>query len=102
MNRFDIWLDTAPVGSEFIYKSGTTLSKRGTGKDFSDLVYSAREAWERGEVELVQRRLLRSWPGGVGRFAWIAVKRATKATRKKWISRDGHEVTWVNRPRVAA
>ncbi len=102
MNRFDAWLRTAPAGSQFVYRRGPDLSKDGEGKEFTDLVFSAREAWDRGEVELVCRRL--TYPRtrtGTGTFEWIAVKREKQAVREPWISKEGDIVRWVERPVLA-
>lgn len=102
MNRFDAWLRTANAGDQYVYRRGTSLSKKNEGKEFSESVFSAREAWERGEVELVTKRLTHPrHPNGCGTFEWIAVRRETKATRKQWISKDGCLVQWVKRRAIA-
>lgn len=98
-NRFDIWIKKSLPGESYVYHTGYTLYEDGRGKSFSNQVYSAREAWERGEIELVSRRLTK--PKGkydCGSFEWIAVKRETIAHRKKWLSREGQPMVWKMRP----
>lgn len=102
-NRFDAWLQFAEPGSEYIYHRGGSLSKKGEGLNFSSQVYSAREAYDRGEVELVMRRV--TW--GQGKFnngsifEWIAQKRKIIVKREPWIA-EGQIVRWVERPEKRA
>lgn len=98
-NKFDTWLKTAPAGAQFVYRTGKHLSKGGNGLEFSDLVYSVREAFDRGEVELVQKRLTHGKSAvSIGSFAWIAIKKAHIRPPKRWVSKDGSVVCWKTRP----
>lgn len=98
-NKFDTWLGNASPGSEMIYHTGKSLSKHGEGLEFTDLTHSAREAFERGEVDLVQRRLSKGKTvKSIGRFAWIAIKRKDVRRPRLWVSKEGVPVDWVKRP----
>ena len=98
-NKFDAWLQSAPAGSSHVYHTGPHLSVGNFGIDFSSQVYSAREAYERGEVELVQRRLSHGrGTRAAGLFEWLAIKRAKIKRPREWVSIEGEKVVWRSRP----
>jgi hypothetical protein len=99
--RFESWLKSSPPGSEYPYHTGTRLAKDEAGHVFSDAVFSAREAFERGEVILVQRRLKKgAAPNLAGTFQWLAVKRRVPIRSKPSSSTSGDFARWVSRPGV--
>ena len=99
-DRFELWLRKATPGSNYVYHSGSELSRGNGGIHFTSQVYSAREAYERGEVDLVLRRT----SAGRGKFNigstfdWVAIKRSVVKIPEKAFSVDGEPVHWRERP----
>ena len=69
MTKFEAWLKAAEPGERLVYHEGTFLRQGG-------MTVQARKAFNRGEVELVQERLMHPVSTNkCGVFAWIAVKK---------------------------
>lgn len=93
--NFGKWLANAKPGESYIYRVGMQLAETRKLQIFSPKVWDAREAFERGEVELVQKRLS---IGNKSKFAWMAVKKAEAKRPQRHISKDGEYATWGKRP----
>lgn len=99
--QFEVWLKFAKPGDQFIYHTGSHLSKKNEGLEYSSKVYSAREAYDRGEVILVQRRVshgLSRWDPG--KFDYIAIKRALVRRPGESVTVEGDLIQWTQRPQL--
>lgn len=95
---FSKWLQGAKPGDNYVYKTGQYLTKTRGCRVYSEKVWDAREAFERGEVDLVQKRLS---VGAGARFAWIAIKREKVKPPPPSYSVDGQIASWGKRPKAA-
>lgn len=106
--KFDVWLKVAKPREQFAYHEGYCLHEPGDEKVFSSNVYTAREAYERGEVILVQRRIEQprySAVGGTvtvapGKFQWLAIKRECISPPGVSRSHEGEIIRWQKRPKA--
>lgn len=107
-SKFEVWLKVAKPREQFAYHEGYCLHEPGDEKVFSSNVYTAREAYERGEVILVQRRIehpkhsisLGTVTVAPGKFQWIAVKRERISPPGLSRNHEGEITRWQSRPKA--
>jgi hypothetical protein len=83
MNKFEFLylIENAPVGSPITYFSGflgSSRAKRELNKTECEVTREALEAYGRGEVDLIQRRVY----GAKSHFDYIAIKRGKVTPRE--------------------